>query len=322
MKLSEIVKCLNYLDQTNLDLVCRAAMNQFQEVNHAISSPTLYVDTFSNDFNHSVKSVSENFANIHQAVDNIKNDLRRKIFELEPEYYQQSQSLYDGEKRYYPSEYLLNRRLGNNDQAHNMRFVNEESREFLQHQLLKHSDWRLPGMIIHPGVEQFIDYLVALDPLYLVDQREELLVPAMQRFPEAYQRRLRPYVIDDYAYKDVLWQLPSNQFGFVFAYNYFNYKPMKVLCQYLDSIYTKLRPGGTVLFTYNDCDVAHGIALAEVGAACYTPARAIKAHAESLGFEIVSTHRGQVDVSWMELKKPGEITSIRGGQSLAKIVAT
>ena len=322
MRLSELVRCLAALDQINLGLDCNTLMTRFQEVTQIIASPTLYVDQYSADFGQTLKSISGNFADAQQAIDNIKNDIRRKIYELEPDYYEHSQRLYDGEKRYYSSEYLLNRRLGTDDQAHNVRFVDEESREFLRHQLLKHSDWRLPGMIIHPGVEQFIDHLVALDPLYIVDQREELLVPAMQRFPEAYQRRLRPYVIDDYAYEDVLWQLPSNQFGFVFAYNYFNYKPMKVLRWYLNSIYTKLRPGGTVAFTYNDCDVAHGIALAEVGAACYTPAREIIAHAKSLGFEIVSTYRGQVDVCWMELKKPGEITSIRGGQSLAKIVAT
>jgi hypothetical protein len=31
--------------------------------------------------------------------------------------------------------------------------------------------------------------------------------------------------------------------------------------------------------------------------------------------------RGQGDIAWMELRRPGEIESVRGGQSLAKIVA-
>jgi hypothetical protein len=40
-----------------------------------------------------------------------------------------------------------------------------------------------------------------------------------------------------------------------------------------------------------------------------------------MGFEIIFEHSGQGNITWLELKKPGEIQSIRGGQALAKIVA-
>ncbi len=76
------------------------------------------------------------------------------------------------------------------------------------------------------------------------------------------------------------------------------------------------------MFTYNDCDQGHGAALAEQNFMCYTPGRIIKSHVEGMGFEIMFEHHGQGDVTWLELKKPGEIQSIRGGQALAKIVAT
>jgi hypothetical protein len=54
---------------------------------------------------------------------------------------------------------------------------------------------------------------------------------------------------------------------------------------------------------------------------CYTPKKLIVAHAESVGFECEFEHDGAGDVSWLEFRKPGEITSLRGGQTLAKIVA-
>ena len=53
----------------------------------------------------------------------------------------------------------------------------------------------------------------------------------------------------------------------------------------------------------------------------YVPARKIKSYAEKIGFDILYHHRGAGDVVWLEIKKPGTIESIRGGQSLAKIVA-
>ena len=128
-------------------------------------------------------------------------------------------------------------------------------------------------------------------------------------------------MINDYEHTDALWQLPINQFGLIFAYNYFNYKPMKVVRQYLDSMFARLRPGGVAIFTFNDCDWAHGVALAERNFMCYTPSREINSHCYQLGFEILSVNRGQSDIAWMEIRRPGEIESIRGGQSLAKTVA-
>ena len=312
MKLSELVGYLNLLDGIDLDLECRSLMNKFQAVEHTISNHPVQVDEFISNFNRNLKNISSNISGAQQTIDNIKNYICKNIAELEPAYYQNSRLTYEGEMRQATAYMLLNRRLS----------IDQDGALHLRSRLSMYTDWRVPGIIIGPGLEKFIEHLVPLDPLYLVDQRQELLDPAMQLFPEAYQRRLRPYVINDLEDQDILWQLPSNQFGLIFAYNYFNFKPMEILRQYLDSIYTKLRPGGAVIFTFNNCDLAHGVALAEANFMRYTPGHEIRAHANSLGFEIVSEHRGRGNLSWIELKKPGEITSIRGGQTLAKIVAT
>jgi hypothetical protein len=312
MKLSELVGYLNLLDGIDLDLECRSLMNKFQAVEHTISNHPVQVGEFTSDFSHNLKNISDNISGTQQSINNVKDYVRRSIAELEPGYYQNSRLIYEGEMQQATTYMLLNRRLS----------IDEASELHLRSRLSIYTDWRVPGIIIGPGLEKFIEHLVPLDPLYLVDQRQELLDPAMQLFPEAYQRRLRPYSINDLDDRDILWQLPSNQFGLIFAYNYFNFKPMEILRRYLDSIYTKLRHGGAVIFTFNDCDLAHGVALAEANFMRYTPGREIRAHANLLGFEIVSEHRGRGNLSWMELKKPGEIESIRGGQTLAKIVAT
>jgi hypothetical protein len=311
MKLSELVGYLNLLESNELASDYYVAVKKFHEIGHVVANHAVQIDEYSSAFAEKINAITREFLHAQTALDDLKSNVRRQIAALEPVQYQASQQLYEQEMCYETTEYILNRRLA----------IDADSRLLLTGRLLQYTDWRLPGMIIRPGNEKFIEDLVPLDPLYVVDQHEDLMQPAVQAFTPEYQRRLRPYVIDDYKHVDALWQLPANQFGLIFAYNYFNYKPMKVVCQYLDSMFARLRPGGVAIFTYNDCDWAHGVALAEKSFMCYTPGREIQSHCNQLGFEILSVNRGQGDVSWMEIRRPGEIESIRGGQSLAKIVA-
>ena len=73
--------------------------------------------------------------------------------------------------------------------------------------------------------------------------------------------------------------------------------------------------------TYNNCDRAHGVALAEKAWMTYTPKRLVVAAAENVGLEYISDYDAAGDVSWIEFTKPGEVETLRGGQSLAKIIA-
>ena len=312
MKLSELVDYLNLLESDELAPDYHAAVRRFREIGHVIANHAVQINEYGSAFNEKINNIIAEFQHAQTVLDDLKLDIRKQITELEPAQYQASQHLYEEEMCYETVDYILNRRLS----------IDPDSRIALGARLVQYTDWRLPGLIIRPGREKFIEELVPLDPLYLADQHEDLLEPAIQAFTPEYQRRLRPYVINDYEHKDPLWQLPTNQFGLIFAYNYFNYKPMKVLQWYLDSMMTKLRPGGVAIFTFNDCDWAHGVALAEKSFMCYTPGREIQTYCNQIGFETLSVNRGQGDIAWMEIKKPGEIESIRGGQSLAKIIAT
>jgi hypothetical protein len=311
MKLSELVGYLNLLESNALAPDYHAAIRRFQEIAQVVANHSVQIDEYGSAFTEKINTIVQEFQHAQTALDDLKANVREQIAALEPTQYQASQRLYEEEMCYETNEYILNRRLG----------IDADNRLLLTARLLQYTDWRLPGLIIRPGREKFIEDLVPLDPLYVVDQHQELLYPAIQAFTPEYQRRLRPYVINDYEHTDALWQLPSNQYGLIFAYNYFNYKPMKVVRQYLDSMLTKLRPGGVAIFTFNDCDWAHGVALAERSFMCYTPGREIKTYCDQLGFEILSMNRGLGDVAWMEIQRPGEIESIRGGQSLAKIIA-
>jgi hypothetical protein len=160
---------------------------------------------------------------------------------------------------------------------------------------------------------------VQLDANQLPIQRAEFH-KRVSKFTPEYQRRLREYVINDWADGPVLDKLPNNQFGTIFAYHYFNHKPMPIICKFITEFYEKLRSGGSVLMTYNNCDLAHGVVRAEHTWMLYTPRRLIEQHANDVGFELTTAYDGKGDVSWIEFRKPGDIVSLRGGQTLAKVL--
>jgi hypothetical protein len=90
--------------------------------------------------------------------------------------------------------------------------------------------------------------------------------------------------------------------------------------QILTQLFDLLRPGGTLLFTYNDCDNAHNVRNFENNFRQFTPGSRMVPIIEEIGYAIryktVGPH------GWMEIKKPGKLETIRGGQSLAQVIST
>jgi len=310
MKLSEIVAYINLLDSVSTDIECEEAVRKLDSLLHIVVNHSMQLGRISHELNEDFKSVTRSLSNFTDTVANLRGRLQQELEAQEPEYLRESQRWFDHEQPFETNEYILNRRLA----------IDPESNILLRSRLRSLADWRLPCLIFRPGLDTFVEDLVPMDPLYLVDQDQELLDPSVKQFTPEYQRRLREYTIDDRKLGKYLDIIPDNQFGLIFAYNYFNYKPLQVIKQYLGEIYAKLRPGGSVILTYNNCDRAQGVGLAEHNFMCYTPKNHILNYTDRIGFELLSAYDGEGDVSWLELKRPGEITSFRGGQTLARIV--
>lgn len=310
MKLSELVRYLNHLEQNSLPTALDSVVNQAESLMLDIVNHASAFETFNNELKEDFCKIKNSVEQLNANLDSIKKYLRAAIQEQESEIYNQSQRLYEDEMIYETSEYILNRRLTGS----------AEQIQVLHNRFKIYSNWRVPGLIFRPGVEKFIEDFVPLDPLYLVDQNLDLLQPAIEKFGLPYQRRLRKYIIDDRESKEILRCLPNGQFGFVFANMFFNFKPLSLIHRYLDELYIKLRPGGVLIFTYNECDKWQGVDLAERNFMCYTPGNKIRSHAESLGFVIETNTVEPANAAWFQMRKPGEIESLRGGQALAKII--
>lgn len=307
MKISEAVGLLELLNQTSIDHHWTEFKHQLCAIQHLIQDASAKVAGVETDIADGISAVEQSVDQFKTVVNYLVLQLKQQIQEQEPHYYRESTRLFEEEMCWETNDYILNRRLT----------VRQEIDQWLRNRIKIYGDWRLPGMIIRPGLESHIEDMVPLDPLYVLDHNQELIDPAMSKFTEQYQRRLRPYFIND-TDADPLHEMPDRQFGFIFAYNFFNYKPLETIERYLNSFYHKLRPGGVALFTFNNCDLANSINAAERYFMCYTPGRRVISAAADLGFELLNN--ADQPCNWLELKRPGEIVSLRGGQALAKIM--
>lgn len=311
MKLKDIVAYINLLDSLSMDVECREALRVLDGIQHVVVSHNMQFKALSQTLGQDFENIQHGIEAFASTLNLLRDQLLDQVASQEPEYFRESLRLFNHDMPHETNEYILNRRM----------HIDDDSNILLRSHLRNLSDWRVPGMILRPGRENFIEDMVPLDPLYLVDHHEELLAPSVANFTVEYQRRLRQYVITDRQTAAYFTNLPQGQFGLIFAYNFFNFKPIEIIRQYLTELFGLLRPGGTLIMTYNNCDMAQGVGLVEQGFMCYTPKKLIVAHAESVGLECTFEHNGAGDVSWVEFCKPGKITSLRGGQTLAKIVA-
>jgi len=310
MKLSDTVAFLNLLDNVDVNPDRVEAIRGLAAILQSITSYQHIVTDYNEQLKKDFMEIKQGLDHFSETVLELKNHLATVVQQHENEYLQTSLRIYQSEMIHESAEYILKRQLQ----------LSEHDQIYLRSRLQNLADWKYPGMIIRPTDSQLVDAMVPLDPLYLVDQSLDLLAPAVSKYDPLYQRRLRQYPVNDYRSTPILEKLPNNQFGLVLVYNFFNYKPLQVIERYLKEIFEKLRPGGTAIMTYNNCDQAHGVRLAENNFMTYTPLRLLLPVIEQTGYVNVSNRRCEGDADILEMQRPGDLSTIRGGQSLAKII--
>lgn len=309
MKLSDLVRYLTHLDTLSVHDAMAASLAEVARITHSVETSEIQIGDSTADLQTIQEDFKTSLEQYDQKLKKLQQDVRALIEQQEPEYFTNSTNLYMRGMRQETSDYITNR----------SRQLDPETSQRLINRLITYTSWQYPGMVIRPVHSTGLDTLVALDPLYLVDTNENLLSPMKSLFTPQYQSRLRYYVIEEYTSKNIFWNLPQQQFGLVYAFHYFDFKPWEILQQYLNEVFELLRPGGSFLFSFNDCDDWRAVSRAEHYFCCYTPGRLIRAYVQNLGYEIVDIYNEADGHSWMELRKPGVLDSIRGSQTLARI---
>jgi SAM-dependent methyltransferase len=327
-KLSELVNFYNHLCALTSTEVKNSTDLELQKITHLVPELENLRSTVLTSFN----AFEDEFDQVkHKVFDQIRQEEKLYLQDSYKIYEQRRSRKYEWFKMELPagqSEFLQEQRKIKEKETeaevnailNTGLDISEENQNFIISRLHRYTGWQSTTMILHPGVEPWINHLVSNDPLYILDENYDLLKPVLEQFNEVYQKRLRPYVIYEDQDQDILWQMPNEQFGLILSYNYFNHRPFEVIRRYLVEFYKKMRPGGTLLMTYNDCDRWPGVVAAETGVALYTPGFLIREFAQSLGFEQTFIWHTNGPWTWIEFRKPGEWKSLRGGQALAKII--
>ena len=241
-----------------------------------------------------LEKFKEHIANLNEEI----NELGRKLF---------------------VGNYEIEEWAGTVEQIRNLRriTINEDIEETIKQRILLHTSWRYPALEIGCRDGEWTQYLVAADPLYILDKNQEFLESTSSRFTEAYQNRLRKYKMIDHD----LSMLPQGQFSFIFSWAHFNYVSLDTMHQFLKQAYSVLRPGGVFMFSYNDGDTPAGAGIAESFSQTYMPKSILIPLCCSLGFEISNEYDYDAITSWLEIKKPGTLHSIKAHQVLGEIRA-
>jgi hypothetical protein len=317
MNLTELIRLNNRLDELTMRDLQQESSGRFELIIDQIDVPQAGVDAgFQQRLEEKNYTLQSVFASIEEELLDLKSEVQQLIADQGQAWLHRNYTEYE---RFLENDYAQTEDyLGLHRNKPIRRDANTES--VLKSRVANYCDWKHPAMIIHPMLEPFTHEMTASDPLYLVDESHHLLEPTLEQFNPVYRNRLRPYVIKESFDQPILTRLPDQQIGFCLVYNYLDYRPFALIKIYLEEIYQKLLPGGVVAMTFNDCDRYQAMQAVEQGITGYTPGSLVRAWANYLGFEEVFCHTTGNPSVWIEFQKPGQSTSLRGGQSLAKIL--
>ena len=257
-----------------------------------------------------IHEINAPLADFARHINDTKYSVLQEIDATDQHMYERSRQLYQ-EGRRDTADYIFSRATKN--------LLFRDAWPTFKERVQLYVSWQYPALEIRPLGGQLSRQLVGCDPLYVADTSDELLVKIKSAFTPEYQHRIRPYtIIEDSG--NILGALPPGQFGLVVAHDYFHYRPIELIKQYAQEVFGLLRPGGHFVFAYNNCDLPNGVDLADNMFYCYTPGRKIRQLLVEYGYEIVASTDYNLNTSWIEARKPGTLSSIRGSQTLGKVV--
>ena len=188
----------------------------------------------------------------------------------------------------------------------------------------QHANWHFPAMQLgcRSLSQKYTSELIANDPLYICDIDLMYIDEATAQFNDLYNKRIRKYVISNHD----LQMLPHNQFGFILSWMFFNFAGIEILENYLTNLIKLLRPGGSLMFSYNNGDIFDSCRLSEVSGMSFIPKRKILTMCEKIGYIVVDSYdlsnaNDQVKyISWIEIQKPGVLTTVKRTQAKGQIL--
>lgn len=311
MKLHELVNLRNELLKITDNLIIKeisSNIDYLKIINSGLNE--IYSVSITNLVNE-YSTVIENLNSPRNQIQSIIDQCENEILQLSSKFFQTN---YQFEISFKDDEFLPQ----NIRNYRNWRSIQDdgELENDLRARISLYSKWKYPALEIGCRDGEWTKYLIASDPLYVSDLHQEFLQSSVKDFPGVYQGRVRKYLIKNYKIEN----LPRNQFGLIFSYNFFNYLSFDTIKQLLIQANDWLRPGGVMIFTYNNADTGAGAAYAESYFMTYVPKSMLLPLCESLGFEVVEARDYEPAMSFIEIKKSGTLYTIKESQAIGEIM--
>jgi len=315
MKLSELINLRN-----NLQNISFGALNHELNSVDAAVSKNLNLQLHEN-YKSSLNEIIKFLSLIENQIENQQEQILQLIKEIDNEISEVTATMMELDYTYKNpmvpclSNYIVER-------SDRVLDLSRDERGEIGTVVRSYTSWQYPTLEIGPGDGEWTESLVAGDPLYIVDRHQEFIDSTLSKFNEIYRRRVRPYFVGTHGVKEFDYSaLPQGQFGFIFAWNVVNFWPFKETKHTLKQCYDLLRPGGVMMFSYNNCDVVQCAEAAESGYKSYLTQKLLNSIFDKLGFEIIQYRSTSTNVHWVEIKKPGILTTTKRHQALGKICA-
>ncbi len=315
-KLRDIVRYRAMVDSIDMDAIRRDINEKLSKVCNDLAINNFDAENLKDQLLHSHLKVLNNLEDMALDLNTFKEEINKEVKHLEAPYYEKSKEIYKNYTLMSPMDKLS--RLKNKDLL-----FHEDTTELLINTITIKISNQYACCQLAPGYGDVTKHLVHGTPLYIVEEDKEGSVVNTDFFNQIMTNRIAWYEMND-ADEEILAVLPQEQIGCFVVIDYFNFKSEDVIEKYLKSIYNCLRPGGTVIFTFNNCDYPNAIDKVDEMYYCYTTGTQMKKICSSIGFEILRLTAIGYDeldngISWLEIKKPGKLGSIRAAQGLASI---
>ena len=315
-KLRDIVRYRAMVDSIDMDAIRRDINEKLSKVCNDLAINNFDAENLKDQLLHSHLKVLNNLEDMALDLNTFKEEINKEVKHLEAPYYEKSKEIYKNYTLMSPMDKLS--RLKNKDLL-----FHEDTTELLINTITIKISNQYACCQLAPGYGDVTKHLVHGTPLYIVEEDKEGSVVNTDFFNQIMTNRIAWYEMND-ADEEILAVLPQEQIGCFVVIDYFNFKSEDIIEKYLKSIYNCLRPGGTVIFTFNNCDYPNAIDKVDEMYYCYTTGTQMKKICSSIGFEILRLTAIGYDeldngISWLEIKKPGKLGSIRAAQGLASI---
>lgn len=305
MKFSRLVALRNHLQLVyNTDSI----YNSTDQLRGSLSAIPEVFDT--EEFRDNICSLSTELGNIHPILLSSTQKYSELLSAI-------NQRIASESQHFFSDNYKVELQYSEVESIRKVRIMTltDQTRDEILNKIRLYTSWRFPALEIGCRDGEWTKHLVAADPLYIVDHFREFTDSATRSFTEEYRRRIRVYLTPEHD----LSALPKEQFNFVFCWNILNYCSLDTVKEYLKEVKTLLRPGGTFMFSYNDGDTEAGAGMAENFFMSYIPKHMLIPLCESIGYLVTATECRDTNVSWIEIRLPGELKTVKAHQVLGEI---